>query len=153
MHCVGAAVLPRGVDHFALTHQMSRPTQKSPETRAAKPVYKIYRITSDHYFNKIDHGKYLVYFKMHFSYLHISSQSSQNVLPKGRSFTANAETIAAAHFPTLPSLYLRHSPFSNPSVASPTSQLILQPFFCSPMSQAIHLHHLASRPCFKGHWD
>ena len=35
-----------------------------------------------------------------------------------------------AHSPTLPSLYLRHSSFSNPSVASPTSQLVLQPFFC-----------------------
>ena len=34
-----------------------------------------------------------------------------------------------AHSPTLPSLYLRHSSFSNPSVASPTSQLILQLFF------------------------
>ena len=33
------------------------------------------------------------------------------------------------HSPTLPSLYLRHRSFSNPSVASPTSQLILQPFF------------------------
>ena len=33
------------------------------------------------------------------------------------------------HSPTLPSLYLRHSSFSNPSVASPTSQYILQPFF------------------------
>ena len=32
--------------------------------------------------------------------------------------------------PTLPSLHLRHSPFSNPSVALPTSQLILQPFRC-----------------------
>ena len=32
-------------------------------------------------------------------------------------------------FPTLPSLYLRHSSFANPSVASSTSQLILQPFF------------------------
>ena len=31
--------------------------------------------------------------------------------------------------PTLPSLYLRHSSFSKPSVASPTSQFILQPFF------------------------
>ena len=30
---------------------------------------------------------------------------------------------------TLPSLYLRHSSFLNPSVASPTSQFILQPFF------------------------
>ena len=29
----------------------------------------------------------------------------------------------------LPSLYLRHSSFSNPSIASSTSQFILQPFF------------------------
>ena len=38
-------------------------------------------------------------------------------------------TYVTAHSTTLPSLYLRHSSFSNPSVASPTSQLILQPFF------------------------
>ena len=34
-----------------------------------------------------------------------------------------------AHSPSLPSLYLHHSSFSNSFVASPTSQLILQPFF------------------------
>ena len=33
------------------------------------------------------------------------------------------------HSPTLPSLYLRHNSFSNSSVASPTLQFILQPFF------------------------
>ena len=38
-------------------------------------------------------------------------------------------TYVTAHSPTLPSLYLRHNPFSNPSLALPTSQLILQPFF------------------------
>ena len=38
-------------------------------------------------------------------------------------------TMSSAHSPTLPSLHLRHSSFSNPSVASPTSQFILQPFF------------------------
>ena len=38
-----------------------------------------------------------------------------------------------AHYPTLPSLHLRHNLFSNPSVASPTSL-------------ALHLCHLASRP-------
>ena len=38
-------------------------------------------------------------------------------------------TYVTAHFPTLPSLYLRHKSFSNPCVALPTSQLILQPFF------------------------
>ena len=37
-------------------------------------------------------------------------------------------THVTAHYPTLPSLYLHHSSFSNPSVASPTTQLILQPF-------------------------
>ena len=35
-------------------------------------------------------------------------------------------TYVTAHSPTLPSLYLRHSSFSNLSVASPTLQLILQ---------------------------
>ena len=83
-------------------------------------------------------------------------------------------TYVTAHSPTLPSVYLRHNSFSNPSVASPTSQLILQPFprftyvtvhsptllllhlrhssfsnpsFASPTSQDFHLRHLASRPC------
>ena len=38
-------------------------------------------------------------------------------------------TMSSAHSPTFPSLHLRHNSFSNPSVASPTSQFILQPFF------------------------
>ena len=38
-------------------------------------------------------------------------------------------TRSRAHSPTFPSLHLRHSSFSNPSIASPTSQLILQRFF------------------------
>ena len=101
-------------------------------------------------------------------------------------------TYVTTHYPTLPWLYLRHSSFSNPSVASPMSQLIPQPFFRfsyatssslnspgeppmhftyvtahsptvpwfylrhssfsnpsvpSPMSQALHVIHLTSRPC------
>ena len=39
-------------------------------------------------------------------------------------------TYVTAHSPTLSSLYLSHSSFSNPFVALPTSQLILQPFRC-----------------------
>ena len=35
---------------------------------------------------------------------------------------------SSAHSPTFPSFHLRHSSFSNPSVALPTSQLIFQPF-------------------------
>ena len=38
-------------------------------------------------------------------------------------------TYVTAQSPTLPSLYLRHSSFSNTSAASPTSQFILQLFF------------------------
>ena len=37
--------------------------------------------------------------------------------------------MSRAHSPTFPSLHLCHNSFSNPSVASPTSQFILQPFF------------------------
>ena len=85
-------------------------------------------------------------------------------------------TYVITHPPTLPSLYLRHSSFSNPSVPLPTSHLILQPFrrftyvtahsptlqllhlrhssfsnpsFTSPTSQALHLIHLSSCPCNK----
>ena len=42
-------------------------------------------------------------------------------------------TYVTDHFPTLPLLHLRHSSFCNPSFAS--------------TSQALHLRHLASRPC------
>ena len=57
-----------------------------------------------------------------------------------RRFTARKRTYprfiyATAHSPTLPLLHLRHSSFSNPSFASPTSQ-------------DIYLRHLASRPCY-----
>ena len=36
---------------------------------------------------------------------------------------------SSAHSPNFPSFHPRHSSFSNPLVASPTSQFILQPFF------------------------
>ena len=74
----------------------------------------------------------------------------------------------SAHSPTLPSVHLRHSSFSslsNPSVASPTSQLIIQPFYCfiyitahyptlpllhlrtsQPTLLSLHLRHLVSHP-------
>ena len=48
--------------------------------------------------------------------------------------SAHSPTFPSLHYdtthsPTLRSLHLRHSSFSNPSVALPTSQFILQPFF------------------------
>ena len=39
-------------------------------------------------------------------------------------------TYVTTYSPTLPSLYLHHSSFSNSSVDLPTLQLILQPFCC-----------------------
>ena len=38
--------------------------------------------------------------------------------------------MSSAHSPTFPSLHIRHNSFYNPSLALPTSQLILQPFRC-----------------------
>ena len=38
--------------------------------------------------------------------------------------------MSSAHSPTFLSLHLHHNSFSNPSVALPMSQLILQPFCC-----------------------
>ena len=56
--------------------------------------------------------------------------------------------IITAHSPTLHSLHLHHSSFSNPSVALPTSQHILQPFRSftyvtahSPTLPSLYLHH------------
>ena len=56
--------------------------------------------------------------------------------------------MSRAHSPTFASLHLRHKSISNPSVALPTSQLILLPFCCftyitahSPTLPLLYLHH------------
>ena len=64
-----------------------------------------------------------------FSNLSVTSHTSKLILQPFRRFT-----YVTAHSPAIPLLHLRHSSFSNPSFASPTSQ-------------ALHLIHLASRPC------
>ena len=64
-----------------------------------------------------------------FSNLSVTSPTSQLILQPFRRFTS-----FTAHYPTLPLLHLRHSSFSNPSFASPTSQ-------------ALPLRHLGRRPC------
>ena len=113
----------------------------------------------------------------------VASPTSQLILQpfflfsyvRGSSLTQLANRPCSAHSPNFPSLHLRHSSFSNPSVALPRSQLILQPFrrfiyvtahsptlpflhlrrssfsnpsFDSPTSQALHVRHLASRPWY-----
>ena len=57
-------------------------------------------------------------------------------------------TMTSAHSPTFPSLHQCYNSFSNPSVASPTSQLILQPLRCftyvtthSPTLPSLYLRH------------
>ena len=64
----------------------------------------------------------------------LSSPTSQIILQSFRRLT-----YVTAHSPTLPLLHLRHSSFSNPS-------------FASPMSQALHLIPLASRPFRNWHF-
>ena len=62
---------------------------------------------------------------------------------------SSAEYMSRAHSPAFPSLHLRHSSFSNPSVALPTSQFILQYFRCftyvtahSPSLISLLLRHM-----------
>ena len=69
---------------------------------------------------------------------------------------AHSYSHSRAHSPSFPLLYLRHISFSNPSLALPTSQLILQPFRCftyvtvhSQTLPLLHLRHSSfSNPSF-----
>ena len=80
-----------------------------------------------------------------FSNPSVALPTSQLILQPFRSFTYITAysptfrhfTYVTTHSPTLPSLYLRHSSFSNPYVASPTSQLIFNSFVASPTSHLI----------------
>ena len=65
-----------------------------------------------------------------FSNLSVTSPTSQLILQPFRRFT-----YVTAHSPAIPLFHLRHSSFSNP-------------YFASPVSQALHLRHLASLKCF-----
>ena len=60
----------------------------------------------------------------HRLFTYVTWRTALLILHSSRHFT-----YVTAHFPTLPSLCVRHGSFSNPSVASPTSQLFLQPLF------------------------
>ena len=55
---------------------------------------------------------------------------SKKVCISGPTFITFFSCFGGAHSPSFQSLHLRHSSFSNPSLALPTSQLILQPFRC-----------------------
>ena len=73
-----------------------------------------------------------------FSIPSVALPTSQLILQPFRCFifvTAHSSTLLSllilkVHSPSFPSLHLRHSSFSSPSLALPTSQLILQPFRC-----------------------
>ena len=71
-----------------------------------------------------------------------------------RMSNAHSYSHSKAHFPTIPSLHLRHSSFSNPSAASSTPQLILQPFrrfiyatAHSPTLPPLHLRYSSFYNC------
>ena len=69
-------------------------------------------------------------------------------MSRAHSPTFPSLTYVTTHSPTVPLLYVRHSSFSKPSVASCTSLLILQPFRCftyvtahSPNLPLLYLRH------------
>ena len=65
-----------------------------------------------------------------FTYVTAHSPAFLSLLLRHSLFTYVTWRATRAHSPTFPSLHLRHNSFSNPSVALPTSQLILHPFRC-----------------------
>ena len=67
-----------------------------------------------------------------FTYVIGTSPTSQLIIQPFRRFIYDTD-----HSTTHPPLHLRHWSFNNPSVAS-------------PMSKALHVLHLASRPCIEG---
>ena len=68
---------------------------------------------------------------MHFYTIYKSSTAIQVLSYFTSVVTLSDPARSSAHSPTFPSLHLRHNSFSNPSVAFPTSQLILKPLSCS----------------------
>ena len=75
-----------------------------------------------------------------FTYVTAHSPTLLSLLLRHRNFSYVSFYLcySSAHSPTFPSLHLRLSSFSNPSVALPTSQLILSnPSVALPTSQLI----------------
>ena len=63
-----------------------------------------------------------------FRFSYVTTIAHSPTFPSPHLVTVHSPTLSSAHSPTFPSFHLRHSSFSNPSITSPTSQLILQPF-------------------------
>ena len=78
----------------------------------------------------------------HFTYVTAHSTALQFLHLRHRHFTH-----ITAHSPTLPPLYLHHSSLYNPSIASPTSKVIVQPLRCFTYVTSTSRTYLASRPC------
>ena len=79
--------------------------------------------------------------QLHYTNSYTYSHPNLSFLQTFRHFT-----YVTTHSPTLPSLYLRHSSFSSPSVASPTSQFIHQPFFRFSYVTSSSLNSAGERP-------
>ena len=80
-----------------------------------------------------------------FTYVTWRAAHGENPIKSG---TCGQSNLWRAHSPSFLSLHLRHSSFSNPSLALPTSQLILQLFRCftyitthSPILLSLPLRH------------
>ena len=76
-----------------------------------------------------------------FSNPSVALPTSQLILQPFRHFT-----YVTSHSPTLPSLYLRHSYSEILPLLHLRHSSFSNPWFASPTSQALHLIHLASRP-------
>ena len=91
-------------------------------------MFKIYIVCQSRHRIIWLENKQSSFFNRSLSNLSITSSTSQLILQPFCRFT-----YVTAHSPTFPSLHLHHSSFSHPSVALPTSQVILQPLILQPL--------------------
>ena len=120
---MSSAHSPTSPSHHLRHSSFSNPSVASPTSQfIVQPFFRFSYVRSSS-LNYNDYNELCS-----FSNLSVTSPTSQLILQSFRRFT-----YITARSPTLPLLHLRHSSFSNP--------------FASSTSQALHLIHLASRPC------
>ena len=108
-----------------------QPFRRFTYVTAHSPIIPLLHLRHNSFFNPSVALPTSQFIRRSFFNLSVTSLRSQLILQPFRRFT-----YVTVHSPTLPLLHLRHSSFSNPSFASTTSQ-------------ALHVRHLASRPCHK----
>ena len=123
----------RYVDHTRQRHWLDPAKAVVKQVKDMDPVLFSFRVKfypPDPFRLKEEITRYQIYLQLKRDLLHgrLYCTPAEAALLAGYIIQCEYQTMA--HSPTFPSLYPHHGSFCNPSIALPTSQLILQPFCC-----------------------